>query len=363
MKGNISYALELTKHCNNNCKYCYNIWKANKGYPKEELSTNQWKIIIDKVVSETNPRLLAISGGEPLLRKDIFEIISYIKKHNIQANLITNGTLLTKEIIKQCLASGIRLFELPLLSSSPKIHDELTRNPGAWKKVITSIAKIKKLNGLLSIVIIITKQNAADIKNITELAIALEADSILCNRFNVGGMGIQYKNELTPTLSDLEKAYYEINNLAKEYEISVSSGIPIPPCILDMAKYENIRISQCQIGGNNPYYAIDPAGNLRPCNHSSLILGNLLDNSVSEILKTSGFLEYITSCPKECHGCTELLNRCRGGCMASAEVYFRDYEKLDPFVLDNFKGVIDKDDKEFAAQPPPKATAGKQRKT
>jgi len=342
MKGNISYVLELTKHCNNNCKYCYNVWKANKDYPKEELSANQWKTIIDRVVSETNPRLFAISGGEPLLRKDVFEIISHINKRNIQVNLITNGTLLTKEIIKQCLASGIKLFELPILSSSPRIHDELTRNPGAWQKVIRSIAEIKKLNGLLSIVIIITKQNATEIKAITEMAIALGADSILCNRFNVGGMGIQYKNELTPTLSDLEKAYYEIDNLAREYEISVNSGIPIPPCILNTDKYENVRFSQCQIGGVYPYYAIDPAGNLRPCNHSSLILGNLLKNNVLGILKTSSFLDYTTSCPKECKGCIKLLSKCRGGCMASAEVYYRDYKKLDPFVSDNFKGVFEK---------------------
>jgi radical SAM protein with 4Fe4S-binding SPASM domain len=343
MKGNISYVLELTKYCNNNFKYCYNVWKANKDYPKEELSANQWKIIIDKVISETNPRLFAISGGEPLLRKDIFEIISHIKKHDIQINLITNGTLLTREIIKKCLAGGIKLFELPLLSSSPAIHDKLTKNPGAWQKVIQNIVEIKKLKGLLSIVIIVTKQNAADIKAIAEMAIALGADSILCNRFNVGGMGIKYKNELLPTLSDLEKAYYEIDNLAKEYEISASSGIPIPPCILNTDKYENIRFSQCQIGGNYPYYAVDPAGNLRSCNHSSLILGNLLKSNILEILKTSSFLDYTTSCPKECRGCIELLNKCRGGCMASAEVYYKDYKKLDPFVSDNFKGVFEKE--------------------
>lgn len=337
MTGNLSYILELTKVCNNNCKYCYNVWKADTHYPCEELSSSQWQTIIDKIILETKPQVVGLSGGEPLTRKDFFEILAHLKKHHLFVNLITNGTLLNRELIKKCHAGGVDMFELPLLSSSPKIHDELTRNPGAWQKVIENISEIKKQGASLAVVMVLTKQNIFDAKATAEIAIALGADSILCNRFNIGGMGIRYKNELFPSLEELDIAYSELNNLAKEYEININSGIPLPPCILDPKKYEKMIFSQCQIGGPNPYYAIDPAGNLRPCNHSSLILGNLLESSVKDLLTSEKFKQYSASSPQKCQGCREQKNQCRGGCMASAEVYYKDCSKPDPFVFENFK--------------------------
>lgn len=337
MTENLSYILELTKACNNNCKYCYNVWKANPHYPREELSFSQWKEIIDKIIFETKPNVIGLSGGEPLIRKDFFEILNYLKKHHLSINLITNGTLLNPELIKKCLAGGVNMFELPLLSSSSKIHDELTRNPGAWQKVIDNISEIKKQGAFVAVVMVLTKLNIFDAKSTAEIAIALGADSILCNRFNVGGMGIRYKDELFPSLKELDIAYGELDNLAKEYEISINSGIPLPLCILDTKKYEKMVFSQCQIGGSNPYYAIDPSGNLRPCNHSSLILGNLLKSSVKDLLISEKFKQYSASSPKKCQGCSEQKNYCRGGCMASAEVYYKDCSQQDPFVSENFK--------------------------
>ena len=75
-----AYILELTKKCNNNCLYCYNVWKADKNYPKNELNLHEWKIVINKIFKDNKPNVIGISGGEPLLNNDAYEIIKYIKK-------------------------------------------------------------------------------------------------------------------------------------------------------------------------------------------------------------------------------------------------------------------------------------------
>lgn len=339
MKPKLTFVLELTKQCNNNCKYCYNVWKTSKSYPKYELSTDEWKKIIDKIVKETKLKLIAISGGEPLLRKDFFQILIYLKRKKIPVTLITNGTLLSRELIKKCLECGVKNFELPLLSDESEIHDKLTKNRGSWKKVIHNINEIKKQKGKLAIVFVMVKQNVAKIKETMEMAIALGADAILANRFNVGGEGIKYKKELSILPRELKKAYSEINTLAEEYEIKVNSGIPVPQCIIDTSKYKNINFFNCPRGGDYSYYAIDPSGNIRPCNHSSLILGNILQQSISDIIKGNLCIDYFQSCPYACKEC-KLENECGGGCRAATEVYYGDLKKQDPFVAENFKGVI-----------------------
>lgn len=337
-KTNITYILEITKACNNNCKYCYNVWKADPNYPKQELNINQWKILIDKIIDETNPKLIAISGGEPLIKKGYEEIISHINKHQIPITFITNGTLLTEDIIKKCLKYSVTNFELPILGSNAKIHDDLTRNNGSWDKVIENIQTIKKLGGRVTAVFVLNKYNIGQVKEMLKIAIAL-ADNILVNFFNVGGMGIKYKKELMINASELKRALTIINQLAHEYEISVGCGIPVPKCVLDVSIFDNIKFGVCQIGKKNPYYAIDPAGNLRLCNHSGIIFGNVLKEKVENLLQNEVTLKYINTNPSKCKNC-KIITECQGGCRASAEVYYNDINKLNPFVEKNFQGII-----------------------
>lgn len=339
MKKSLTFVLELTKRCNNNCLYCYNVWKTGKPYPEHEMSAEEWMTVIDKLIAESQPRQFALSGGEPLLNKDFFKIARHLKSKKLPVTLITNGTQLDEKIIKDCLKIGIKNFELPLLGDTPEIHDRLTRNPGSWQKVIESCYLIKKHKGELAIVFVITKQNVNRMRETMEMAIALGADVILANRFNVGGEGIKNKNILAITPHELDLAFKNIDDLAEEYEIQVNSGIPMPPCLLKTDNYKNINFFNCPHGGKNAYYAIDPAGNVRPCNHSALIIGNLLQQMTQELLNSPPNLNYFNGCPTECHDCSQMLV-CRGGCRAASEVFYGDTTKQDPFVVDHFQKII-----------------------
>lgn len=338
-KVNPSFILELTKKCNQDCLYCYNVWKADDTYPREELDTDNYIALLDKIINEVRPKRLTLSGGEPLLREDIFEIIDFINKKGIDINIITNGTLLNKEKINNLLEKGVKLFELSLLGSTPEIHEGLTNYKNSWEKIIANIKEIKKQGGKIVAVVVLTKKNINDVKNIIEILIALDVNGIMVNRVNIGGRGIRYMDKLIPEANDLEKAFEIINSLSEEYEIPITAGTTIPPCIIDTSKYNNIKFGYCQVGKEYPYYAIDPLGNLRPCNHSRLILGNIFSQNLKEIFNNDLLSDYRKAHPEECEGCSKLFD-CQGGCKASAEVCFGNCKKMDPFVKKNWKNVI-----------------------
>ena len=333
------FILELSYKCNQDCPYCYNVWKNNTEYRCEDLPFKDYLKIVGKIIKEKKPKLITLSGGEPLLNKNIFEIVGYIKSRGIKINLITNGTLLSDDIIKKLIKSGVSLFELTLLSSDPETHDKITGLKNSWEKTIASMASIKKHKGKLAVVLVITSQNINNAGKTLKLAIAMGADGILLNRANLGGKCVN-NFAIMPDVKKLEKTLDIADKLAQDYEVPISVGVPIQPCIIDTDKYENIRFGYCQTGKEYPYYAVDPMGNVRPCNHSDIILGNLSNQSVNEILNSSLLKDFERAFPKICEGCSK-LPECQGGCKAAAQACFNDIKEADPFLKQNWQGNYD----------------------
>lgn len=112
-----SIIFEVTQTCNNDCLFCYNVWKCRDDYPKGELSTTETKRLIAKTIKETRCKQFTFTGGEPFLRKDLSELVSFTKELGVSVTIISNGTLITEKIAKDYIKRGVSLFELPLLSA------------------------------------------------------------------------------------------------------------------------------------------------------------------------------------------------------------------------------------------------------
>ncbi len=317
--------------------YCYNVWKHCKDYPRGTASLDDIKRMIIKLKQETKVKYISLSGGEPLLRKDVPEIIGFIRENDIACNLITNGTLLNEQNIPNLIDVGVGLFELPLLSSKRDVQDHLMR-ACTHEKVIESISLIREHGGRVVPAIVGTKINLPDLRETIELAFALGVEGIMFNRFNPGGEGLNFINELLPSVEELRTSLDTLNNAAEEYNLFVSSQIPIPPCLIDMSKYPRIKHGYCPLGNNDSYFTIDPIGNVRMCNHSEKIIGNLYSGSISEIQK-SGILEnYINIYSKTCAECKDKLT-CKGSCKACGEACFGTLDKADVFVEANLDKI------------------------
>jgi len=332
--SNMSYILEFTELCNNRCSHCYNIWKMD-GYKEKgkELTKEEWKKVIKKLKEETDCKTVAITGGEPTLRPDFLEILQFIDSLGIISILITNGTGLSKDFIKNCIDRGVRLFELPLLGPTREIHNEISGND-CWDNVIEAVIEIKSMNARPVMVFVATNKNIPYFEETLKLAIALDTGGMMLNRFNPGGEGIKHMDELIPSAEDFEQILEIANRLSFEYRYPVSCSIPIHPCIINMSKYPYLGTGFCAAGTDRAYYTISPQGMMRPCNHSPTILGNFLTEKFVDMIHKPVMKEFADAIPPICEPCP-MARECQGGCKATAEVCYGSIREMDPFLKKN----------------------------
>ncbi len=121
---------------------------------------------------------------------------------------------------------------------------------------------------------------------------------------------------------------------------TMSCAIPMPPCLLDHERWPDMDFGFCSAGTDEAYYTLDPSGNLRPCNHSALVLGNVRERGFWELARSPRMAAFCAARPSFCEDC-DLVDTCLGGCKAAAEVCGGDVWRCDPF-LNAFRGQAQK---------------------
>ncbi len=168
------------------------------------------------------------------------------------------------------------------------------------------------------------------------MAIAPGCNGIMFNRFNPGGEGANFIKELLPSAQQVAVALKSANKGAEKYHIGIACSIPIQPCLIDMAAFKHLNFGFCSAGTEKAYYAIDSPGNLRMCNHSKLILGNLFKQSFRDLIAKEAAKNFITSIPQFRVSC-EKKTICLGGFKAAAEARFGCLPEDGPFLIENKK--------------------------
>jgi len=159
----------------------------------------------------------------------------------------------------------------------------------------------------------------------------LGVDGLMFNRFNPGGEGYKNIHQLQLSPKELREALTIADQFSGKNKFSISCSIAMHPCFFDHSRYPNLSFGFCGAGTENSYYTIDPCGNLRPCNHSSTILGNVNKTSIKKLIKSRKLKKFTQARPKFCTKCKyEVI--CLGGCKAAAEVCFGDITQPGPFL-------------------------------
>ena len=325
-----SLVVELTQACNHECLHCYNVWKNRAPYPRGELPTHETLEMLGKVLDESGAGLVSLSGGEPLLRKDLFEIVDFLRARGTAINLITNGSLLAEDAIGR-LAGKISIFELPLPSAERQIHDRMSGSQGAFDRATLAMANLKAARQRVVGVFVATKLNLSTWEETAELAIALGLDGIMFNRFNPGGRGIENLALLQATPEDLAAALDVADRMSEKYQMPISCSIAMPPCLFDTSRWKRLGFGYCAAGTERAYYTLDPMGHVRPCNHSPTILGNIRRMGFWEMADSPPMKEFVAARPRFCAGC-RMEMQCLGGCKAAAEACTGCTWDMDPFL-------------------------------
>ncbi len=325
--------VELTARCNHACLHCYNIWQpAGSAFSGGELDAAAYGLaLLEKALDEVECRHVTLTGGEPLLRDDLPAILELLRGRRVEVTLISNGRLLTEARVAALLEGGVRLFELPLLSHRREVHDRLSGSPGAFDAVLAAMSHVRHQHGRFVAVFVGTRLNLPDLRETIRLAFAFGSRGMMFNRFNVGGRGREHLADLLPTAGELRDALAVANAAAAEFKFPISCSIPIQPCLVETAAFPNLSFGYCAAGTERAYYTLDPVGNVRPCNHTTTVLGNLLQEPFPEIVAPQRMADFVTAVPAFCTPC-KLRDECQGGCKAAAQVCYGSLSAEEPFL-------------------------------
>jgi len=270
----ISFYLSVTSKCNLNCSHCSEKNRNNK----TELNTEQWIETIGKI-QDMKTSIVGITGGEPLMRKDIIEIISSIDSRS-SSILFTNGYLMTEELALSFKKSGLFGIGISIDSAEEEIHNSNRGNPHSYEKAIEAV-KLSVKAGLYTMfqtMVPRSRVNFSEITELAELAKRLGANEIkLLEPIRSGRYLIEkeiceekvfYDKK---TRNDLINIQHELNNCGKYPKISSF------PYTESDEKYG------CGAGTQHSY--INSCGDLYPCDFVPLKFGNVLDKDIAVLWK------------------------------------------------------------------------------
>jgi len=166
---------EVTKGCNLRCIHCRA--SATELSSPNDLATRTALDIIDQIAEAANP-ILVLSGGEPLYRSDIFQLARYGTDKGLRVALATNGTLVTKDVARMIVDSGVKRVSISLDGADAQTHDSFRGIPGAFDAAVAGLRNLKALGMSVQINMTIARHNAKQLPQVLEMAKSLGADAL-----------------------------------------------------------------------------------------------------------------------------------------------------------------------------------------
>ncbi|HET7185362.1 MAG TPA: radical SAM protein [Terriglobales bacterium] len=166
---------EVTKGCNLRCIHCRAT--ATELSSPTDLPTTRALDIITQIAGYASP-ILVLSGGEPLYRRDIFQLARFATDKGLRVALATNGTMVTKELARRIVDSGVRRVSISLDGADSMTHDSFRGIPGAFDAAVYGLRNLKELGMSVQINMTIARHNARQLPQVLDLARGLGADAL-----------------------------------------------------------------------------------------------------------------------------------------------------------------------------------------
>jgi len=161
---------ELTTGCNLKCIHCRA--SASSAVSPDDLTHEESCRIIDQLASYA-PLILVLSGGEPLVRPDVFDLAERARRNNIRVALATNGTLVDRRMAERIRDAGIQRVAISLDGSNPRTHDQFRGETGAFDAAIAGLRHLKELGVSTQINTTVSRHNSEQLPDILNLALSL----------------------------------------------------------------------------------------------------------------------------------------------------------------------------------------------
>ena len=251
---------ELTYSCNFECIHCYNAVEKNK----KELDTSQVKEIL-RYLQKAGSFHVGFTGGEPLVREDIFEILDYAKSLGFRITILTNGYLVNKKTADMIASLGTNLnkVDISFLGADKGTFESITQKKESFTKVKTAIQLLRKRDVDIMIKFTLMKQNKAQLKEIRQMA--QDNDCMFKFSPTINARANGDKSPLGHRLSPQEVMMYSGEGLKQRYKEAPDLK----------SQYGTKKLFRC--GAGRSEVSINPYGELKLCPEISQPAYSVLD--------------------------------------------------------------------------------------
>lgn len=317
-----------TNACNMYCDHCYRDAGCKA---EEELSTAEAKTLLEQI-ARAGFKIMIFSGGEPLMRPDIVELVAYAASLGLRSVFGTNGTLITLEMAQKLKAAGAMGMGISLDSMDREKHNKFRKFPGAWEGAVQGMRNCRAAGLPFQIHTTVMEWNNHELEALTDFAVAEGA--VAHHFFFLVPTG----RAKTIEAESLRAEAYEdtlTRIMKKQQEVDIELKPTCAPQFLRIAAQMGMKTRfrrGCLAG--MAYCIISPRGKVQPCAYLNMELGDVRQTPFDEIWKNSEVLnklrtlEYSGGC-----GSCEYKRAC-GGCRARAAYYHEgDYMAEEPWCL------------------------------
>ena len=376
----------FTNQCNLACKHCYQ--DSEHKVIEGELTLEEKLALVDQMGKAYLP-MLALSGGEPTISKDLIPVIERARSYGMHVTIATNGTTMTPEFAARLAAAGLRYVEISLDSVDPARHDAFRGTPGLWKRTVAGARVVKNTPGLrLGIAMCVHQGNFHEVPDMLRFAEEdLGAECFAHFNFIPVGRGLKMVNgDITPRQREQLLAILNEKMQTGSKKPGSMGIISTAPqlgrvCLAGAAidgkaacshagsgSGVKARVVAKYLGGcgaGRTYICVEPNGDITPCVYiPQRVMGNVRKAPLMDIYRNSVFWEVLNDRSHRLHHCEvcAFKNYC-GGCRARADAYFGQLHAGDPGCIFNNKhwdklvadgiAVMGGDPDGLAAQTPP----------
>lgn len=318
-------AWELTRNCNLACLHCRA--SAANGPHEGELSTGECRKIIDDIVSFSTPTVI-LTGGEPLMRSDLFEIIEYGQEKGLRLVIAINGTLLDENTAVRLRSSGIRRVSLSIDGKSRGSHDTFRGVKGSFDAVMNAADILRKSGLPFQVNTTVTALNVNEIDHIYSLARSLGVAAWHVFLLVPVGRGKELKGKEL-SAGDYEDVLHHLRGIENRGELEMKVTCA-PHYYRIVAEDGGIPQSAGCLAGKS-FMFISHRGRAQPCGYLEVDCGNVRQDGVKKVWENSAIfseLRDLSSYRGKCGRCRYL--RICGGCRARAYEATGDYREAEP---------------------------------
>ncbi len=318
----------VTNACNMYCAHCYRDAGCKA---EDELSTEQAKKLLTEI-KRAGFQIMIFSGGEPLMRPDILELVKFADGLGLFPVFGTNGTLITPQMARDLKAAGARAMGISLDSLDAAKHDKFRSFPGGWQGAVDGMKNCKAAGLPFQIHTTVMDWNAPELEDMIDFAVEIGARAHHFFFLVPTGRAATIEEE------SLRAEQYEdvlTRIMKKQQTVPIELKPTCAPQFLRIAAELGMksRFHRGCLAGLS-YCIISPKGKVQPCAYLKEYLGDVRETPFDEIWKNNPVLQKLRTMKYDggCGACK--YQRVCGGCRARAAIYHNgDYMAEEPWCL------------------------------